>query len=348
MYKAVHIQTGEEIIILNPSWKKRIEELRALDHADLLVCQGCRQPLRVKAGEVKRTHFAHKHLKACSYGSELVEILNARAVLYEWLLQEFPPGASGEARLSPVSVEKMVEGVDLPRPIDGWVEASSGAIAYWIIEAGIKLEARMAILAAFERFGVQVHFLFLQGMLNEKKEELHSLLLTPTERAFLQATVFDRVPAGAAEAGKSLHYLDADGLVLTSYRNLVLHHSPNWYKGVKKTSKLQMVRADRLNGEFIHRGEAEGLNAYRKRQARMQAKREKYQEREMAWSQRLSADRQGRGARWTPEPGTDSDRAADPLPCVYCGQVTSEYWSTFTDNSGRRLCRCRECLEREG
>ncbi len=188
MYKAVHIQTGEEIIILNPSWKKRIEELRALDHADLLVCQGCRQPLRVKAGEVKRTHFAHKHLKACSYGSESVEILNARAVLYEWLLQEFPPGASGEARLSPVSVEKMVEGVDLPRPIDGWVEASSGAIAYWIIEAGIKLEARMAILAAFERFGVQVHFLFLQGMLNEKKEELHSLLLTPTERAFLQAT----------------------------------------------------------------------------------------------------------------------------------------------------------------
>src|SRR5512145_1200795 len=96
MYKAVFLQTGEEIIILHPYWRKRIEQLRVMDRADLLVCQGCRQPLRVKAGEMKRAHFAHKHLKACSYGSESPEILNARAVLYEWLLKEFDPEVGGD------------------------------------------------------------------------------------------------------------------------------------------------------------------------------------------------------------------------------------------------------------
>jgi competence CoiA-like predicted nuclease len=65
MYKAIQNETREEIIILHPAWRSKIEQLRVMDKADLLVCQGCGQPLRVKAGEVKRPHFAHKHLKAC-------------------------------------------------------------------------------------------------------------------------------------------------------------------------------------------------------------------------------------------------------------------------------------------
>ncbi|HEX9019181.1 MAG TPA: competence protein CoiA family protein, partial [Anaerolineaceae bacterium] len=111
-YKAIHAQTGQEIVILSPQWSRRIDALREMDHADLLVCQGCRQPLRVKAGELKRAHFAHKHLQACSYGSQSLEILEARAVLYDWLLAQF-----GEQ----VTVEKQVEGGDLPRPVDCWV-----------------------------------------------------------------------------------------------------------------------------------------------------------------------------------------------------------------------------------
>ena len=107
MYKALHTQTGEEIIILHPLWLKRIDDLRAMDQADWLVCQGCRQPLRVKAGEFKRPHFAHKHLQACSYGTESPEILNARAELYGWLLERFGKagdprkGSSGERFASP-------------------------------------------------------------------------------------------------------------------------------------------------------------------------------------------------------------------------------------------------------
>src|SRR5512144_1811457 len=117
MYKALHLQTGEEIIILHPAWKGRIPELRAMDRADLLVCQGCMQPLRVKAGQHKRAHFAHKHLKACSYGTESPAILNARAVLYEWLVAQFGLG---------VTVEKQFPESGLPRPVDCWVETERG------------------------------------------------------------------------------------------------------------------------------------------------------------------------------------------------------------------------------
>lgn len=343
MYKAVSTQTGEEIIILSPQWQKRINLLREMDRSDALVCQGCRQPLRVKAGEIKRAHFAHKHLKACSYGIESPEILNARAVLYEWLLREFCPPASSGTGLPAVTVEKVVEGLNLPRPIDCWVETEGGPIAYWIVENGIKIEPREAILSAFKRMGANAHFIMLMPMLSEKKEELDSLLLTPTERAFLQATEFDPVLAGTAEPGKTLHYLDANISMLTTYRNLVLWHAPNWYKGVKKTSKLFAVRASRVDGGFVHRGELEKLRIYRQRRERRDEKRKKYQEREVAWSSR-SARRKQEGGSGRTSPG---DGFGEALPCVLCGQITTDYWSTFKEPSGRRLCRCRECLERE-
>lgn len=352
MYKAIHAQTGEEIVILNPTWRKRIPALRELDHAGLLLCQGCRQPLRVKAGEVKRPHFAHKHLKACSYGSESPEILNARAVLYGWLLKQFGQSAgSGAGRV--VTVEKQIESGGMPRPVDCWVENEAGIFAYWIIESGIKLEPREAILAAFERLGVKVNYVFLQAMLNEKKEELHSLLLTPTERAFLQPTEYDRVFSGAAEPGNSLYYLDADLATLTTYRNLTLFHAPNWYKGVKKTGRLETIKADRGSGEFVQRGESEMLNAFRQKSRRLEAKRIRYQQREADWESRLEAlkPRLGNGG-WSAHPGGSSsgspgEESGEPLPCAICGQITTDYWSTFLDDSGRKLCRCRECLERE-
>lgn len=343
MYKAVSIQTGEEIIILSPQWRKKIAQLREMDHRDELVCQGCRQPLRVKAGEIKRAHFAHKHLKACSYGSESPEILNARAVLYEWLLREFSSHASGGSALPSVTVEKVVAGAHLPRPIDCWVETESGPVAYWIVETGIKIQPREAILFALGQMGASVHFIMLNPMLNEKREEFDSLLLTPTERAFLKETEFDQSLAGASEPGKTLHYLDVNSAVLTTYRNLVLFHAPNWYKGVKKASRLLTVRASRVDGGFVHRGEADRQRTYRQRMERREEKRKKYQEREMAWSTRaISRSQDGGGEMISPDHGF-----CEPLPCVICGQITMDYWSTFTEPSGRRLCRCRECLERE-
>lgn len=351
MYKALQTETGEEYIILSPYWLKHIDQLRTMDHADLLVCQGCRQPLRVKAGEVKRPHFAHKHLKACSYGSESLDILEARAVLYDWLQRYF-----GDA----VTVEKQFAGSGLPRPVDCWVETRNGPIAYWIIEAGIRLEPREAIKAGLEKLGSKNHYVFLSAMLNEEKKEFHSALLTPTERYFLQITPFDEQPHAVGEQAGTLHYLDADQQTLITFRDLTLYHRPNWFRGRKKSAPLGDIRANMQDGSFTYAGELDRRNAVLQKRERLEKKHKLFEERAAAVA--AAADeaetgpavdtppptqRRGWGkmSRSAPLPAKPDFSA--PLPCVTCGQITQDYWSTFFDENGVKYCRCRDCLARE-
>ena len=67
MYKALNIRDNSEVVILDPRWLRAIKQLRELDHQDVLVCQGCKQSVRVRAGDERREHFAHKHLANCDY-----------------------------------------------------------------------------------------------------------------------------------------------------------------------------------------------------------------------------------------------------------------------------------------
>ena len=113
MFKALHRPSGEEIVILEPRWRRQLDTLRLLDAQDDLVCQGCLQPVRVRAGEVKRWHFAHKHLQNCPYEFESPVLLQCRAVLYEWLVSQL-----GE---DVVTLEKKSP---LPRPVDCWVTSA--------------------------------------------------------------------------------------------------------------------------------------------------------------------------------------------------------------------------------
>src|SRR3972149_2366896 len=124
MFKALINPSGEEIVILEPRWRRQLDTLRLLDIQDDLVCQGCLQPVRVRAGGVKRWHFAHKHLHNCPYEFESPILLQSRAVLYEWLLAR--RGEDG------VTLEKKTS---LPRPVDCWVRGADGDIGYWIIDS---------------------------------------------------------------------------------------------------------------------------------------------------------------------------------------------------------------------
>jgi hypothetical protein len=342
MYKAIYTVTGQEIIILSPVWLKQMEHLREMDRADVLVCQGCRQPLRVKAGEHKRPHFAHKHLQACSYGSETPEILSARAVLYQWLFRQF-----GEA----VTVEKELAEAGLPRPIDCWVEREAGCFAYWIIEAGIKLETREGIKAAFSELDGHFHAIFLSAMLTEEKKEFQSLLLAPTERAFLQSSPFDEALAGIGEPGQSLHYLDPDAQTITTFRDLRLHHRPNWFKGLKKTTTLSGMRVSMLTGDPMHPGELDRLRRYQQKRQRLEKKQKQYQEQEAGWQERLEASKQAQPDQevWKPDRSRLETEWKSPseLPCEKCGQITSDYWYSFSSKDGHRLCRCRECMQKD-
>jgi competence CoiA-like predicted nuclease len=93
VYGAVHTNSGEQVVILDAQWRSRLNDLRNLCSADRLMCPVCRQPVWTRAGTQRRWHFAHKHLSDCPSSRELPELLQARAVLYEWLVAKFGTGA---------------------------------------------------------------------------------------------------------------------------------------------------------------------------------------------------------------------------------------------------------------
>ncbi len=310
-----------------------------MDRADWLVCQGCRQPLRVKAGAVKRPHFAHKHLQACSFGTESPEILMARAALYDWLIERFPRGVTLEKQLEPEA--------GLPRPVDCWVETPSGALAYWIIDVGIKLETREVIKAALTRPGISPTWVFLYWMLNEEKRVFHSLLLSPTERVFLQSTPLDEMLSASGDLGRSIHYLDAKNQILTTYRNLTLLHRPNWFQGLKKNTPFDSVEVDRSTGGFMHPGEEQRRHAFLKKRKRLAEKRKKFEIGEVEDNPpRLKKKEFSRRDSWGLKTDFELPEPKEPeaLRCVQCGEITTDYWTTFFEGD-QKVCRCRKCLE---
>jgi hypothetical protein len=186
-------------------------------------------------------------------------------------------------------------------------------------------------------------------MLIEEKREYQSVLLTPTERAFVETTPFDTIEAGTGSAGGSLHYLDAEREILTTYRSLSLFHRPNWFKGIKKSSPMANLLVGRQDGAVIHPGELTRMKTIRARQERLESRRKKFQDRQQTWEERLTGQREMREPSVPAgihEPPTEPDDFQSPLPCATCGQLTTDYWSVFYDESGRKLCRCRDCLER--
>ena len=244
MFKAINQQTDQDIIILDPKWGNRLEQLRALDRQDHLVCQRCRQPVRIRAGQVRSWHFAHKHLRNCPLQSESPELLLARVTLYEWLRKKF-----GNA----VTLEKEIGGANLSRPVDCWVEVKAGVFAYWIIEVQLKPEHRQEIKHALEQSGAMVNWVFLAKMLREEESGSGQLHLTTTEREFMTQTEYDQIARGfRADPGQSLHYLDPGNASLVTFRSLHLIHSPQLYAGCQESHPLAEVLVSPKTGEFVH------------------------------------------------------------------------------------------------
>lgn len=240
MYKAVHRISGEEILILSPAWRGRAVELRPLTQDDLLVCQGCRQVVRLKAGAHKRPHFAHKHLQGCSYGTESARILTARALLYDWLEERFP---------GPVDAEWKPEGVVLPRPVDCLVRGPGGSFAVWIVDSTLKLEARQQLLAAFNELNLAVIWVLLSNLLRPDPNHPAWLLLSPTERDFLRQTPYDEIGQESQlldrDFGSTLYYLDVEKESLAIFRSLERVHPPNVFSGRRQECGLLSLAASR-------------------------------------------------------------------------------------------------------
>lgn len=337
MFKAKHKSTGEEIVILDEQWNDQLNYLRSLARNNEIICPGCIQPVRVRAGRKRRRHFAHKHLQNCPYGYESPTLLNARAVLYDWLVDRFGEG---------VEIEKQIDSVALPRHVDCWVESEQGDFAYWIIEAGMKPKNRDSIKESFEKLEAQVHWVFVSEILREDEKRLNCIHLTTTEREFMGDSMFNEMKfeSGLAKA-KSLHYLDADTQTFTTYRKLHLVHAPQLYQGEKLSHPLSAVRVSYENGEFVHPGEEDALARLKIEKVRLE-KEVQDQSKTLSEARRkleLSKEDVVVNAHLSP-PGANDPSQFNQLEavCIHCGQITTNYWYLNRKNN---TCKCRECAE---
>jgi hypothetical protein len=352
MLKAAHSQTAEEILILAPRWKHDLSALRQLDHADLLVCPGCRQPVRVKAGELKRWHFAHKHLANCPFEKQSPLLLATRAVLYEWLVTQF-----GEEH---VALEKLVEG--LPRPLDAYV-AGEFATAYWIFDTRMPPDERDRLREKLSSLGANLIWVFAAPILQVEVGHPGLINLTTTEREFRQHTTSDAAqPVDAFLAGDTLHYLDAEAETLITYRNLGLRHPPQSFIGRRLESPLSTVQVDLQSSDFLHPGEAERIAEYRQRQ---QHRQEKMHNTLPKLGSRFASILPEAGVEHSAERPISAfpaglfqkSRAAKPAKrpenqeeylvpfartgtCKNCGKQTDD-WVSFDGRTG--TCVCRDC-----
>jgi hypothetical protein len=359
MFKAVHKSTHQEIIAIAPEWAEQIDTLRVFDRDNLLICQGCKQPVRLKAGQVRIHHFAHKSLGTCTYGKESPALLMARALLYQHLHTVF-----GGA----VTLEKRFEDKRFPRTVDCWVEREGiTPIAYWIVENRIRPQVRDALRSALESTGAQIQWVFTAEMLRPFEEHQSRLLLSTTERDLAVKTVFDaEISEGSIWRGQTLHYLLQKESALATYRGLRCIHEPEVYQGRKLVHSISEILIAPKTGEFAHPGERERLAAIEAEKKRLEEER---LQREQARLQReaeehaailarieAAAHAQGKSVSFdttavlsnssttsphtTPEKPSYSFEAKAGV-CVHCGQRT-HYWWTYHMGT----CKCYECREK--
>ena len=184
MLKCINQESKEFVIILDPRWKARLRELRKLDDQNRLVCPVCHQPVRLRTGNIRIWHFAHKHLKNCPLQFEPPQLIQTRAALYEWLLNYFPA--------ENVTVEKIIPDLPFPRHIDCWVDLEPVSMIYWIIDSRRPPVERAQLQDALDASGLHTHTLFTSTMLHpdefspqhmvERYEKLYYSLLAEKGR----------------------------------------------------------------------------------------------------------------------------------------------------------------------
>jgi hypothetical protein len=335
MFKALHKPSGDEIVILEPRWRRQLDTLRRLDAQDELVCQGCLQPVRVRAGELKRWHFAHKHLQNCPYEFESPILLQSRAVLYEWLVAQL-----GE---QVVTLEKKIA---LPRPVDCWVSSAMGDTGYWIIDSRMPPEERQSLSAGLA--GVCSHpvWVFTTSMLHADEDSFERIYLTTTEREFMRHTEYDEIVQNTfALPGSSLHYLDADREVLITLRGLQVYHRPQLYTGHRHENPLSQVKRTPLTGGFIHPGEDEQLERTLTAIQTRELEQQKTEHRINLKMAELFGKMEGQpasiaGPSMESLPQSEVSEGAGLPKCVFCGRVTEDYWYL---NRADNTCKCRDC-----
>ena len=321
MFKAIDINDQKEIIIIDDRWNKHtIEGLRYKGQKNQLKCPVCDQPVLVKAGEVKQWHFAHRDTGSCPLRNESESVLRGRIILYRWLSKKYP---------GKVSLEKAIPDIDLPRPLDCFIETDTGnKFAYWILESGFRSHGK--IKKQFVCQDIDIQMIFLSNMIRKGPNDQSSLVLTPTERSFAYRSEYNQLYHSTSDA--ALTYLDFTTQYLHTFRGLFLIHKPQIFAYKSKLSEqIDNVLISPKNGEFVYPGEYEKLKLFRSKSLKSSDnnninKKKKYKDK------LISND--------NPNP---IDYLTKTYPCKKCGKKTNE-WVKL--DMSTNTCVCRNCIRK--
>lgn len=371
MFVAVEKASGEEIVILHTRWQDQMDLLRERCRLDILACPVCRQPVWAKAGHgLVRRHFAHKHLASCPSTHESPELIQARAVLYDWLCGKF-----GTER---VAIEKRFENLEppLPRHIDCWVLTEAGTnLAYWISDKQMKPDDRLQLPTAISSVGGSLVMIFLVQTMQRNHTPNGILNLNTTEREFISLSEHDEIyPAAGDNVLGSLHYLNAEKETLTTFRAMCRTEHPQQHTGMEITSSLASLELSPHTGNFVHPGEHESLILFRRKAEKQRLldedKRRRDAERQHLINEREARQHAERQKLWDmigirrdgdatasfsfirqsikpvtppismPPPNSVYDDAEGT--CEFCGQQTRD-WIVYDGKT--KSCQCRTCID---
>lgn len=263
MFKARDIRTNTDVVSLDLA-QAELAAVRAKTRLDQMQCPGCGQPVWFKAGVrgQKRAHFAHKHLGDCPSGHDSPELLQGRALLYEWLKSK-PKLADG------VAIEKRPEGWPLARPLDVWVEFEGRRFAYWLVDRRMTPDDRKKLVEGAADVGATLNTVLLTHMMRRNNVPRGVLNLTTTERdLFAEACDYDAMHGRGSHG--SLCYLDEKTAMVTTFRAMRCTEPPQQFSGTEVSNPLMSMLVSPGSGALVHQGETEELGRYRvaERQAR--------------------------------------------------------------------------------
>jgi hypothetical protein len=173
-------------------------------------------------------------------------------VLYDWLKTKFNDG---------VTLEQQIDGTDLPRAVDCWVNFNDKRFAYWIVTNAIqKPETRQHIKDAAKKAHAKIHFVILSTMMRRNEAPNGELNLTTTERDFLDESAYDKIYCSSYHHGRgSLHFLDTEARTVMTFRAMRCIEEPGRYKGTERSTTIPEVKVSPVTGEFVLPGEHKRL-----------------------------------------------------------------------------------------
>ncbi len=360
MFRAIDSLTGDSVVSLDSRWDVDVDPLRKRCQKDKVLCPECKQAVRLRAGRIRRRHFAHQSRSDCPLSFESPEVLAARAMLYRFLQVAFGDQVSIEEPISDGSNERA----------DCVVTLETGKAAYFIVPRQITRE-RDAFIKRREKAYRHIHWVLMPRLLKKAPGKDKEFLLSTTPRDLTaRAGAENLYPAGHHTKLGSLYYLYAKHERLVVLRGLRCVHEPNVFRMARGLKlDLEHVIADARTGQLMSAQERDELVEWQKaeatrkkeeaklkreaearehkrlqeRAAEMQAMKEaaaKARKKEAAQAHARVAERSEKSYGRKKAESPASPREARALNCLECGNRVTEWIYEQFDG-----CLCKRCYQ---